>query len=249
MYYGTVRNEYIPNLGEEYSVDPSTFDYYQWDKTKTRGCICDPEYGDVDCSKRMCQYATDVMDQRSDLDAAEKYNTHHILIEADDKSCYSSLGEQTFSLIFTSKLNETFSTKPIAFINRQAECHNLVLAVQNALLSLPNGVVDGVTVAASCGVTTANVCNTYLNVTFTGNSVQGDQYPLTVDVKSCGDGCTPKLSGLELRPTTMNSTVVQHSDFNSYECGRRGKCDYATGQCTCFSGYTGLACNTLTTLV
>ena len=141
------------------------------------------------------------------------------------------------------------SPQPINFIARQAECHKLVLAVQNALLSLPNGVVDGVTVAASCGVTKSSVCSTYVNVTFTGTSVQGDQYPLTVDITTCGDGCTPKLSGLELQSRTMNSTTVQHSDFNSYECGRRGKCDYSTGQCTCFSGYTGLACNTLTTLV
>jgi hypothetical protein len=39
LYYGTVRNEYLPNLGEEYSVDPTTFNYYDWDKTKTRGNV------------------------------------------------------------------------------------------------------------------------------------------------------------------------------------------------------------------
>jgi len=246
LYYGTVRNEYLPNLGEEYSVDPTTFNYYDWDKTKTRGCVCDPEYGDVDCSKRMCQYATDVMDQRLDLTKAAKYNTHHILLQADDSSCYSQ-SDKSFSLTFNSKLNETFTTRPINFISNIGECHSFVLAVQSALLSLPNGVIDGVEVQASCGASVP--CQTYLNVTFTGNSVQGDQYPLTVDVKKCGDGCTPQLTGMELMPSSMNMTVVSHSDFNSYECGRRGKCDYTTGQCTCFSGYTGLACNTLTTLV
>ena len=27
--------------------------YYKWDADKTRGCVCDPEYGDVDCSKKV----------------------------------------------------------------------------------------------------------------------------------------------------------------------------------------------------
>lgn len=171
MYYGTVRNEYLPTeiKGEEYSVDPTLFSYYEWDKLKTRGCVCDPEYGDVDCSKRMCQYATDVMDQRSDLSVAAKYNTQHILIEADDGSCYNDLASSTFSLTFNSKLNETFTTKPINFISQISQCHLFVLSVQTALLELPNGVIDGVEVQASCGYNSAP-CSTYLNVTFTGQT-------------------------------------------------------------------------------
>merc|ERR1712146_219356 len=84
-------------------------------------------------------------------------------------------------------------------------------------------------------------------VTFTGAGVAGNQNLLEVEDFSCGDGCTPKRDGLYLKTWTYNSqdfmgvetstthtflsTIMQAtaSDHNSYECGRRGKCDYDTG--------------------
>lgn len=273
--------------------------YKNWDARKTRGCECDPEWGDVDCSKRMCMMGNDIMDQRQNLLVARKQHTQHIQFVADNKFSwtYTSAGinedlaiktatevsggtraylhGRTFALVFTSKLNETFTTIPIKFsMGETASDYKVMfLAVEHALEALPNGVIDNVDVAGEIR-NTATAWSAaegnpgrlggdatafdggdsdndalYMNITFSGKNVQGPQNLMQVKHIHCGDGCTPKLDGLNLAITTMTVREESLADWNSYECGRRGKCDYATGICTCFNGYAGLACGTITSLV
>jgi hypothetical protein len=240
------------------SDSAKTFDFHSWDKTKARGCVCDPLYGDVDCSKKMCPYGTDVLDTRDNLLISAKYQTQQIyLVPANQNGGHSSLvgtdnafSGKTFALTFKSRLNETFTTIPI--VANTGDLRDLVHDIQTALLTLPNRVIDGVSVAAATTAIGVDY-GLLINVTFTGPSVQGPQHLLTVEADECQAGCTPKLTGLDLwtkyESISSNITELQLSDFNSYECGRRGKCDYSSGLCTCFTGYTGENCDTLTTLV
>jgi hypothetical protein len=143
-------------------------------------------------------------------------------------------------------------------------------AIESALLALPNRVIDGVKVAVDTAAysttnmdtdlssTVGTADNVRINVTFTGSHVQGKQHLLQVKHFACADGCTPLVSGLELKPGTHAVTTHNYDsaagatgevDYNSYECGRRGKCNYDSGVCKCFEGYTGIACNTITALV
>lgn len=246
--------------GDFFEQEPyNKFPFHHWDKSKSTSCVCDPEWGDFDCSKRMCPYGNDVMDHRNNMARAARYQVQSIELFANDPltdstgPTYGNSEERasplthlrTFALTFKSKLNETFTTIPIVLITEHTGFHNFIKSVKDALESLPNRVIDRVDVAGD----TNGVDLVHLNLTFTGEHVQGPQNLVSVKANLCGDGCTPKLTGLELRNQWETILEVQNSDFNSFECGRRGKCDYTTGVCNCFEGYTGLACNTITALV
>jgi hypothetical protein len=251
MTFAAVWNDYTRTYFEE---DAKTFPVKTWDNRKIRGCVCDATYGDIDCSKRMCPYGTDILDTRDNLLISQKYQVQTIQFAPSTTfaglSSEDGLNKRTFALTFKSRLNETFTTIPIVF--DQTDLPDLVRDVQLALLSLPNRVIDGVSVFASTINTYGNVDIVFLNISFTGNAVQGPQHLLTVEDYECGAGCTPKLDGLNVQTRygskMSNVTEVTLADYNSYECGRRGKCDYATGLCQCFTGYTGDNCNTQTTL-
>jgi hypothetical protein len=285
---------------QQFRTDAKTFDFNSWDAGKTRGCVCDAQYGDVDCSKRMCPYGNDVLDVRDVLTVAEKQQIQELRFISENASPISdstggvtTLRGETFALTFKSRLNETFTTIPIVFDD--ADLPDFVNDIQLALLNLPNRVIDGVSVSAYKELTALTTSGSLNNgnaasstsdhdglgtqtigvgdvtetdgilvsakmndmirvvIQFTGEAVQGPQHLISVEDYECSNGCTPKITGLSLQyrhdHATNNVTETELADFNSYECGRRGKCDYDSGLCECFTGYSGDNCNTLTTLV
>merc|ERR1711871_1082902 len=117
-------------------------------------------------------------------------------------------------------------TIPIVLeLKKLAEC---AADMEAALLALPNKVIDGVSVNATAWTTTASLNadgGVSFLVYFTGTSVSG--------------------------PQNLLSSVTEETaaDYNNYECGRRGKCDYDSGLCDCFEGYTGYKCQVQTALI
>jgi len=131
-----------------FSDDAKMFEYHLWDKSKSRKCVCDATYGDLDCSKRLCPYGTDVLDTKDDtyygLDE-QKYQEQTILLSSLSGD-FDQLASKSFALTFTSRLNETFTTVPIA-LSGSTDVIDLQNDIKLALLKLPNGVIDGVKVA------------------------------------------------------------------------------------------------------
>ena len=208
-----------------------------------------------------------------------------------DPDCFKDFLNKSFALTFTSKMNQSYTTKPLVL--NETNVFNISKAfsfdVRKALVELPNYVIDDVDVDCSLQYVHQNLTSLYpalsCLVAFTGDTVMGPQYLLEVETDECLDGCTPKLEN----PVSLKShsranitggviggntqkmgtaPFLQYkgnvtsmpdifsfvkeqvtADYNSYECGRRGKCDYSTGECECFEGYMGDRCQMQTALI
>ena len=251
-----------------------------WDFHKSMACTCDPGYIEVDCSRRMCPKANDVMDERLNIADAMKYQIQNITLYAagnDGQGNSSEIHEfygKSFALTFISTLNESFTTIPIDIgydTSVTLTENNLADDITASLKGLPNKVITNVNVnttlgyerrtvdAKAGGIDAGSTDVAFLNieVEFVGASTMGPQHLLTVEAEKCAIGCTPRIKGLDLmsvdtKPTKSAISFVtekQAADYNNYECGRRGKCDYDKGLCECFEGFTGEACSIQTALV
>jgi hypothetical protein len=136
--------------------------------------------------------------------------------------------------------------------------------IRAALMALPNDVINDVEV--SMDVTGSNN-NIRYRVTFIGSGTSGKRNLLQCNHIGCDvDGCQPRFPGILPAGTDTMCTVKGATSYNfetetvatdgaqsgtgeDTECSNRGICDYSTGQCGCFEGYTGEACSIQTILV
>lgn len=175
------------------------------------------------------------------------------------QASYTEFANQSFALTFVSTLNESYTTIPIIigdtlFKSDDDNTAAFAKTIKKALESLPNGVIDtvGVSVAFAYDVMYESggaQMELNIKVTFTGEVVAGPQNLLIPLVDECRSGCTPKITGLSLVSVQGLAAISDHApphqyfskvtemeraDYNNYECGRRGKCDYDSGMCECF---------------
>jgi hypothetical protein len=180
-------------------------------------------------------------------------------------STLSDFYNRTFALTFKSTLNESFTTIPIMISEKSSTARTadaLEAATELALKSLPNKVITNVKVDVVLAyerrvytpLNDTGIAFLNMNVEFSGSSTLGPQNLLMIETAPCNSGCTPQITGLDLMSTAPDGvlsfvTEKVASDFDNYECGRRGKCDYESGLCACFAGFTGQACSIQTALM
>merc|ERR1719424_2284280 len=242
---------------------------HQYAECAARG-ICDREIGECECfggfegkgcGRQVCPDSCSghgTCEYMNELNFGTVYNDYYDGASTPALYSYTTQGitdfiSDSFALRFTSSTNETFTTIPVELVSADtAGLNDLADDIDAALENLPNRVITGVTVTAA-EIKLDSGKGMAIKVTFDGDSVHGQQNLLEVSTNICGDGCTPKIDGFDTLVSNTNTTssVIESvaANYNSFECGRRGKCDYDTGLCSCFEGYTGEACTALTALV
>lgn len=143
--------------------------------------------------------------------------------------------------IFISSSNEVRSNYVVTYnINSQVTVTDAAAADTSYNAATMSGYSTSITRTAATTGDAATGFTVGYTIDSSGTMVDGTDIPV-VTVESVGayrywdvnlDGY-PKLS---------------YTGFNTEECSRRGLCDYETGECQCFSGYTGVACSSQNSL-
>jgi hypothetical protein len=272
-----------------------------WDAYKTRACVCDPKWTDIDCSRRMCpkgNYAlysnTEPTAEMQAVVITNVFNPTSDGISANgDTKLYNDLGYKTdlglgnnqtetngeFALTFRSTLNEEFTTVTMNVYNLTE------MIVEEALNSLPNKVVEEAEVVLYRNLSKYNATTYGLNgvpvsvsdktydqpypfdraynytwydtdlvikITFSGAMTTGNQYSLECKTAFCDAGCQPKLEHpLDFKKGSECMVLNDFVPANAVniECSGRGACDYGSGVCECYEGYTDEYCSTQTALI
>ncbi|KAH8064265.1 hypothetical protein JL722_1124 [Aureococcus anophagefferens] len=209
----------------------------------------------------------DVLDERLNLVTALKYQVQNVTLIAgrDGRRHHLQPSGEVCNGGFGDSTNGGWYGKYES--NNWARAPRLLFDAGKALVELPNYVIDDVDVDCSLQYVHQNLTSLYpalsCLIAFTGDTVMGPQYLLEVETDECLDGCTPKLenpvslkshsraniTGGVIGGNTQKMGTAPSADYNSYECGRRGKCDYSTGECECFEGYMGDRCQMQTALI
>lgn len=214
--------------------------YAAWDAYKSQQCVCDGGYTGVDCSLRVCPSGDDPVTRMDDKNEIQKFGVANPAFIMT-KGLTAKAVEAFFALEYTTELGEKFTTRSIDFLH-----HDVANLVEDALESLPNKVIEDVEVSLAQN---GDGNPREVSVTFAHNS--GDipmlkaRYEWYINEgggvayvsRNKADGSfssTPK--GLTI------SSIINGNKENDV-CSNRGICDYTTGLCKCFGGFTDFDCS------
>lgn len=229
-----------------FSPAAATADPNLWASESQQACVCDGGWTGHDCSLRMCPVGDD-----PETDCADElaYDVHQINCSALDETV-----DHYFSVTYTSPLGHVYNTPPVIITAYNASEPATTTAtsssVQQALESLPNFAIPSVevdTVNTDDGATFTSL----MSVTFNDAANTGQQSLLEVTyTERCTSGSLPYFVNTD---TGFTCTVERISQSNSLreqaECANRGLCNTRTGECACYDGYEGKACEIVTATI
>jgi len=201
--------------------------YTGWDAKKIQVCVCDPGYEGDKCEKKKCKKGDDPMTPANNN--AGTWTAQAAEVQTIAIANFAS-GEK-FTLSYTDWRGETWTTWPLDGYTASA------IMIEEALEALPNEAIPSVTVSGTS--LTAGTGN--LVVTFTASLNSGDQAMLVSNVAGCDTaGCQPKFTAPASGTVGVTATSTGSTEWAV--CSNRGSCNSDSGDCECFNGYTGEAC-------
>jgi len=245
--------------------------YDLWDNQKIQGCQCDANYEGADCSEKTCPRGDDPLTTQINSNLYSTNVMRQVLRVGDDTNAATSGDEfvLTFYDLYGGKWRtqeiavDTSAATTAANIQLALrDLPNRVMAGVQVYLTADAATMFGEAVAY---VTKDRV--TYVDFTVAGcvtgqqcfviemadqPGTSGRQYLLECDNKDLNGngGYQPTSAGFAESAGTCDAVEwTKHN--NAYNkgltqenavCSNRGLCDSSTGDCKCFSGYRGLAC-------
>lgn len=239
--------------------------YQAWDAYKTQSCKCDAGYTGPDCSLRVCPSGDDPITRINDRNEIQTITLKEVgfvfTYPNDDPTGFATLATTNagirFALDFEDEFGDRWVTRSISAGYRRAAttaganayAAQLASDIESALEALPNNCIEDVEV--SVDLSTNSAADEVYAITFLNNSgdipMLGARYRFgksadnavanAVESKNTPDG----YFGVAAGGFTIAETVKGNKE--NVVCSNRGLCDYATGICKCFNGYTDFDCS------
>eukprot|EP00941_MAST-03F_sp_MAST-3F-sp1_P005430 g5430.t1 len=214
--------------------------YVAWDAYKSQQCQCDGGYTGVDCSLRVCPSGDDPVTRMADKNERQTFRVAERSAIKTTPGGGTAAQEAYFALEFTTELGEKFTTRSIDFLHADVASH-----VERALEGLPNNVIEDVEV--SVDDTYNSNAGRAVSVTFLHNSgdipVLGARY--NWHYKEGAGTYQQSRNKADGSFSTKGLVIVTDEDGEKENaiCSNRGVCDYTTGLCKCFGGFTDFDCS------